>query len=73
MNKSWILGGVEDSLTGSQVTRKVRTEVSIRQYGLVVVVRTRTTTHQGRMDLVILEAKAEAPLGIALRLERMPV
>jgi len=64
---------VPNKLRPHRLTRKVRTEVSIRQYGLVVVVRTRTTTHQGRMDLVILEAKAEAPLGIALRLERMPV
>ena len=62
-----------NKLRPHRLTRKVRTEVSIRQYGLVVVVRTRTTTHQGRMDLVILEAKAEAPLAIALRLERMPV
>jgi hypothetical protein len=53
----------------------VRTEVSICQSGLVVVVCTRTTTHRPtdcltrKVDLVIVEAKAEAPLGIAMRLE----
>jgi hypothetical protein len=65
----------DPELRPHRLTHKVRTEVSIHQYGLVVVVHTRTTTHGPtdsplrKVDLVILEAKAEAPLGTALHLE----